>query len=148
MGHGDRGTIEIVVHGGNRTVALQWYDSFGETCCRIFLDPNAETFEKDRDELELVGECAGCDAFGPLDSNGLCDECGPKLERDLIRQRDWDYTIIGFGLPECEREGYRAKMIAEYGAKMELIADERQSQVTRKKHQTKRKRRHKRKRGK
>jgi hypothetical protein len=131
VGQGSRGTIEIVVHGGKRTVALQRYESFGETCFRIFLDPDAETFEDDHDELGPVGQCAGCDAFGPIDSNGLCDECGSKLERDLIRQGDWDYTIVGFGLPESERAAYRAKIIAKYGAKMELIADERPSQATR-----------------
>jgi len=29
MGSGDRGTIDVVVHGGKRTVGFQWYDSFG-----------------------------------------------------------------------------------------------------------------------
>ena len=148
MGRADCGTIEVVVHGGSRTVALQWYDSFGETCLRIFLDPNAEMFEDDNDELEFCGECAGCDVFGPVDSNGLCDECGPKLERDLIRQGEWDYTIVGFGLPKSERAAYRAKIISEYGEAMELIADQRPSQAARKKQQSRRKRRHKRNRGK
>jgi hypothetical protein len=138
MGRDGRGTIEIAVHGKEQTVGLQWYDSFGETCFRLFLDPNAEVEMTDDDDDELfdqVGECAGCEAYGPVDFQGLSNECGAKFERDLIRQNEWDYTTIGFVLPESERAAYRAKMIAEYGAEMELIAVERQA--ARKKPQSK-----------
>ena len=74
---------------------------------------------------ELPSECAGCATYAPLDSQGLCEECADKLERDLIRLGDWEYTAIGFGLPEHQRESYRKKVIAEFGWEMELIADER-----------------------
>ena len=53
---------------------------------------------------------------------GLCEECAGKLERDLIRKRDWDYTISGYGLGSAEREEIRKKVIKEYGEKLELIA--------------------------
>jgi hypothetical protein len=83
--------------------------------------------------FDYHGECAGCDLFASLDTQGLCAECGAKLERDLIRRGDWDYTVAGFGLPEEKRESYRAKVIAEFGREMELIADPRSVESQRKK---------------
>ena len=68
------------------------------------------------------GECQGCDTFQPLNDLGFCEECAGKLERDLIRERDWDYTISGYGLGSAEREEIRKKVIKEYGEKLELIA--------------------------
>ena len=35
----------------------------------------------------------GCDLFTMLNDFGLCEECAGKLERDLLRQRDWDFTL-------------------------------------------------------
>ena len=43
----------------------------------------------------LFGECQGCDCFAYVNDLGLCHECAGKLERDLIRERDWDYTPNG-----------------------------------------------------
>ena len=40
--------------------------------------------------------CVGCDVPGDLDEMGLCDRCAAKLERDLIRNRDWDYSVTAF----------------------------------------------------
>ena len=68
------------------------------------------------------GECHGCDIFQPLNNLGLCEECAGKLERGLIRKRDWDYTISGYGLDSAECEEIRKKVIKEYGEKLELIA--------------------------
>ena len=68
------------------------------------------------------GDCQGCNIFQPLNDLGLCEECAGKLERDLIRKRDWDYTISGYGLGSAEREEIRIKVIKEYGDKLELIA--------------------------
>jgi hypothetical protein len=54
-------------------------------------------------------------------AEGSCHGCG-KLERDLIRKSDWDYTVSGYGLPKSEREGLRKKVIKAYGDELELIA--------------------------
>jgi hypothetical protein len=43
------------------------------------------------------GECQICGLFGRVDDLSLCEECAGKLERDLIRQRDWDYSINAYG---------------------------------------------------
>jgi len=148
-------TIEMVIHGEPQKLRVEWYDSFGEACFRLFFDTQTNArndvrgtdyWEADALEspFEIPGECAGCDSYAPLDSQGLCEECADKLERDLIRLGDWEYTAIGFGLPEHQRESYREKVIAEFGWEMELIADERPSTSnTRKKlaRKTKQKRR-------
>ena len=43
------------------------------------------------------------------------------LERDLIRQRAWDYTASAFGLSSDAREALRRRVIAQFGAAFELI---------------------------
>ncbi|MFN2369509.1 MAG: hypothetical protein ABR605_11350, partial [Desulfurivibrionaceae bacterium] len=53
---------------------------------------------------EATGECMGCDSFANLDDLGLCDSCAAKLARDLIRERDWAYSALAFGVPEERRE--------------------------------------------
>ena len=45
------------------------------------------------------GECQGCDLFTMLNDFGLCEGCAGKLDRDLIRQRDWDYSALACGVP-------------------------------------------------
>lgn len=84
----------------------------------------SDDIEEDiEDMFPLVeGMCNGCDLILPLNDLGLCDDCAGKLERDIIRNRDWDYSVSGFGLPESEREGLRKKIIKAYGDKLELIA--------------------------
>jgi hypothetical protein len=113
------------------------------------LDEDATKLAEDRADQSLAeidlsltytGECAGCDVFAPIDDQGLCEECAAKLERDLIRLGDWDFTMAGFGLPEHQRAPYRKQVIEEFGARMELIADPRAPQAQRgKKNRTRRK---------
>jgi hypothetical protein len=69
------------------------------------------------DELWGVwdGQCQACDLFGRVNDLGLCEDCATKLERDLIRQRDWDYSALAFGLPSEAREELRRQVIAQYG---------------------------------
>lgn len=59
-------------------------------------------FDEDGDELWGFwdGQCRACDCFGRIDDSMLCENCAGKLERDLIRQRDWDYR-----LPDDESSG-------------------------------------------
>lgn len=79
------------------------------------------------------GECQGCDIFTRLNDLGLCEECAGKLERDLIRQRDWDYSALAYGCPEFEREELRKEIIARHGEKLELIAPKKAPQRKRNK---------------
>jgi hypothetical protein len=70
----------------------------------------------------IEGQCYACDGFAPLDDLSLCDVCRAKLERDLIRQRDWDYSTAAFGLSDEGREEMRRQVAAQYGKDLELIA--------------------------
>ncbi len=67
-------------------------------------------------------ECAGCDVFTRVDDLMLCEECAAKLDRDLIRERDWEYSATAWACPEARREELRAQVIREHVAKLELIA--------------------------
>lgn len=92
-------------------------------------------------DTDDYAECRGCETFAPLDDLGLCETCSAKLDRDLIRARDWEYSITAFGVPHKEREALRNRVIKEFGREMELIADEtvdRRSAETRKKKKAKR----------
>ena len=66
-------------------------------------------------------ECVGCGIFTRVNEQWLCEECAGKLERDLIRQRDWDYSMAAFCMPPEKREELRARVIREYGEELELI---------------------------
>lgn len=68
------------------------------------------------------GECQGCNKIQPLDDLRLCNECAGKLDRDLIRERNWDYSVSAFGVPSSKREELRQHVISRYGEKLELIA--------------------------
>ena len=68
------------------------------------------------------GECQGCDIFTCVDDVGLCEECAAKLDRDLIRQRDWKYSTMAYGVPPEKREELRRKVIQQHGEDLELIA--------------------------
>src|SRR5512135_1354005 len=68
------------------------------------------------------GQCVGCDRWARLNDLGLCADCAGKLERDLIRERDWDYSASAFLLSEEAREQLRHQVIREYGELLELIA--------------------------
>ena len=68
------------------------------------------------------GECQACELFGPLDDMALCEKCAEKFERDVIRQRNWDYSALVFGVPAEKREELRQHIINEYGDRFELLA--------------------------
>ncbi len=65
--------------------------------------------------------CVGCELPLPVNDLGLCEECSAKLERDLIRARDWDYAITAFGVESAQREALRDRIIRAYGSAYELI---------------------------
>jgi len=79
--------------------------------------------EDDSDEFGLWdGQCAGCDDYGRVNDLGLCAECTDKLDRDMIRNRDWEYSATAWACPKEKREALRKEVIRTYGAKLELIA--------------------------
>jgi len=83
--------------------------------------------EDDEDKTDnswssIEGECAGCDGYLPLNDLGVCDECAEKLDRDLIRQRDWAYSSLAFGVPVEQREALRQRIIQQFGDSYELIS--------------------------
>lgn len=92
----------------------------------LFDIEDIDSFDIEDDELSdygfYEGECQACDSFEPLNDIGLCQECSAKLERDLIRERDWAYSASAFGVPESKLEELRKKVIEIYGEKLELIA--------------------------
>ena len=57
-----------------------------------------------------------------MDDLGLCDGCREKFERDLIRQRQWEYSAWAFGVPPEKREELRQQIVGRYGERLELIA--------------------------
>ncbi len=79
-------------------------------------------FDDDDEYGFYEAECAGCDAFTRVDDLGLCSDCAGKLERDFIRERDWDYSATAFGVPSEKREELRQQIIKDYGEKLELKA--------------------------
>jgi len=103
-----------------------------------------DIFDSEDDELSgfgfYEGECQGCDIFTRLNDLGLCEECAGKVDRDLIRQRDWGYSALAFGCPESKREELRNEIIARYGEKLELMAPKKDAQKRpKKKRKSKRK---------
>ncbi len=79
--------------------------------------------EDDFDEYGVFeSQCIACDLYTRVDDLGLCEECAGKLDRDMIRERDWDYSATAWACPEEKREELRDLIIKEYGAKLELIA--------------------------
>jgi hypothetical protein len=88
------------------------------------LSQREETDEDTADEFwpNFEGECAGCDNLLLLNDLGLCDECAEKLDRDLIRQRDWAYSSLAFGVPVEQREALRQRIIRQFGDSYELIS--------------------------
>ncbi|MFC1535311.1 hypothetical protein ACFL7M_18335 [Thermodesulfobacteriota bacterium] len=79
------------------------------------------------------GQCQACDEYGPMDDMSLCNECAGKLERDLIRQRDWEYSASAFGLTNELCEKLRSDVIKKFGNELELIAPSRKKKKSRKK---------------
>ncbi|MCP4043549.1 MAG: hypothetical protein GY731_16595 [Gammaproteobacteria bacterium] len=67
-------------------------------------------------------QCAGCDGLHRVDDLGLCRECAEKLERDLLRKRDWAYSTTVFGMAEEQREMSRRRVVKQFGEELELIA--------------------------
>jgi hypothetical protein len=72
--------------------------------------------------FDLTGACVSCDQWHSLDDSGMCDTCAAKFDRDLIRQRAWDYSATAFGYDPQDYEALRQSVIDSYGAAYELLA--------------------------
>jgi hypothetical protein len=70
-------------------------------------------------------QCAGCEVFRRIDDLGLCEDCSKKLDRDLIRERDWACSVTAYGLNDEQREEVRRQVIGEFGEDLELVASSR-----------------------
>lgn len=68
-------------------------------------------------------QCQACDQWGPVNDLLLCEACDAKVQRDLIRARDWEYVAAAFGLDEAGRERLRAEVIHYHGPRNELIVE-------------------------
>jgi len=68
------------------------------------------------------GKCQACDRYGPVDDLSLCEDCAAMLERDLLRQRDWEYSAAAFGLSPDAQEKQRRQIVEQFGEALELIA--------------------------
>ena len=110
---------------GQRTMDGVYLTELGQSqLTEATLDFDLEDlFDDDLDSSvgEFGGECQGCDLFLPLGDLGLCEQCAGKLERDLIRERQWDYSATAFSVPTEKREEIRKAVIDQYGERLELI---------------------------
>ena len=79
-------------------------------------------------------QCQACDRWGPVNDLMLCEECDAKIQRDLIRARDWEYVAAAFGLDDQSRERLRSEVIRQYGPKNELIIDSPKQRNSRRPH--------------
>ncbi|MHB8067352.1 MAG: hypothetical protein ACYDIC_05570 [Desulfobaccales bacterium] len=84
-------------------------------------------------------QCQGCDRYISVNDLNLCDECASKLDRDLIRERNWDYSTSAFVLDASMREELRRQVIAQYGEKLELIAPSKETKSSTRKQRKRRK---------
>lgn len=92
-----------------------------------------------RNDTRNSWECVGCDLPLPLNEQGLCADCTGKLERDLIRARDWEYSYAAFLIPE-RQEALRAQIIREFGAANELLVTPKPKPKNKRSHSTNTKR--------
>lgn len=77
----------------------------------------------DDDDLfgDMLALCNGCDCFLTVNDLGLCCECAAKLDRDLIRQRDWKFSAAVYGVDTARQAELRKTVITKYVEKNELI---------------------------
>jgi hypothetical protein len=51
-------------------------------------------FDESSEEWGLWdGQCQACQACGRVNDLSLCEDCAGMLDRDLIRQRAWEYSM-------------------------------------------------------
>lgn len=74
------------------------------------------------DEYQYEAECHGCYLIKKVNHIPLCKSCNSKLERDLVRQRNYEYSELTAHLSSPEdKEKVRKDVINQYGEKFELV---------------------------
>ena len=75
------------------------------------------------EHVSSADACVACERMIPQrDDLGLCPDCAAKLDRDMIRDRDWERSWTAWQTPADQREALRTKVVTRYGARYELIA--------------------------
>jgi hypothetical protein len=97
------------------------YFSKDDAAAFALTEEHAE-WEDDDSTEDYEGKCQACDTLVRVDDMSLCDGCAGKFERDVIRQRPWDYSASAFGLGEVAREKLREEVIRKHGSKLEMLA--------------------------
>jgi hypothetical protein len=69
----------------------------------------------------MEGKCQSCDSYEEVDFSSFCPDCAAQLERDMIRTRQWKYSVRAWLLNDKQREVLRREIIAQYGEETELI---------------------------
>lgn len=77
--------------------------------------------KREHNHIPIGVLCRGCELPLPVNDIGFCYDCYAKLERDLIRMRDWEYSAEAFGVPDEHLEALRDRVIREYGSAYELL---------------------------
>ncbi|WP_456364202.1 hypothetical protein [Priestia aryabhattai] len=73
-------------------------------------------------EYQYEAECHGCYSTKKVNHIPLCASCNNKLERDLVRQRNYEYSDLTAQLSSSEdKEKVRKDVINQYGEKLELV---------------------------
>ncbi|WP_341285801.1 hypothetical protein [Priestia megaterium] len=76
-------------------------------------------------EFQYEGECHGCFMIKKVNHIPFCESCNSKMERDLVRQRSYDYSELTVHLSSKEaKENVRKNIIFKYGPKLEIVIDE------------------------
>lgn len=108
---------------GNISMDEVWLTELGQTQLTEATFPSDDEcpYDDDTDDLSISGICQGCDNYHTINDIGLCDLCAAKLDRDFIRQRQWEYSTAAFCVDQAAREQLRNSLIKQYGEKNELI---------------------------
>jgi hypothetical protein len=75
------------------------------------------------DEPPMMDACIGCDqVVSQRDTLGRCPACAATLDRDMMRDRDWERSWTAWQIPADQRDALRAQVVARYGARYGLRA--------------------------
>ncbi len=112
--------------------------------CILFADYDAYPEDDEPSGLETMieepecglalyeGECAGCGQFRRINELALCEDCSAKIERDLVRERDWAYSVTAYGRTDEDRERLRKEVVREFGEDPELMVPTQRVKLDRK----------------
>ena len=100
------------------------------------------TMDRDRSAFKEA-ECRGCGTRQAIDDLGLCGGCSAKLDRDMIRKRDWEFSMSAFGVARDKRDTLRLEIIEKYGKELELLAEDDSPKGNAKSHKKKRRKKKK-----